>query len=82
MRVALSLQSWQCRDVKMGVCSSSLASSVCEAGSECRLLGHMLPSPWVANPPWPLRWALCERITSTRKGSITSVQAITDSATA
>jgi hypothetical protein len=48
-----------------------------QAGSEVSALLGRIPSPSVTSRRWPPRWAsLQERITSTKKGSITSVQAI------
>ena len=48
-----------------------------QAGSEVSALLGRMPSRWATSRRWPRRWAqLQERITSTSKGSVTSVQAI------
>ena len=47
-----------------------------QAGSEVSALLGRIPSAVAISPRWPMNWALQERITSTKNGSITSVQAI------
>ena len=45
-------------------------------GPRCRRCSAACRRRWATSRRWPPRWALQERITSTKKGSITSVQAI------
>ena len=81
-RVALSglTQAEYFRDVrKARTCSSSSTTSSASPrrARKCRRCSAAFLRPWAISRPWRPTWAqLQERITSTNKGSITSVQAI------
>jgi F-type H+-transporting ATPase subunit beta len=53
-----------------------IISSVLHAGSEVSALLGRMPSAVGYQPTLQLKWVRCKSITSTNKGSITSVQAV------